>query len=35
MDITQRKLNSEDTNKAFFISGRWTSGNEYVAMMTS
>ena len=28
-------LNSEALNKAFFILGRWRSGNEYVAMVTS
>ena len=28
-------LNSEALNKVFFILGRWRSGNEYVAMVTS
>ena len=27
-------LDSGATNKAFFILGRWRSGNEYVAMLT-
>ena len=28
-------LDSGATNKAFFMVGRWRSGNDYVAMVTS